>query len=147
MQARQEGADMSKKVLIVDDEPSTVALVERALQRDGIETCTAVNGAACLQVVAADCPDLVILDVNMPVMDGFQALRLLRESAATRNLPVIMLTTRNADADVVRGWTTGIDFYLTKPFDVAELLLIVRRELEGMETRGVEDEPTDGSVL
>jgi two-component system cell cycle response regulator len=137
---------MSRKVLIVDDEPPTVMAVELALRREGIETCTAGDGAECLQAVAAESPDLVILDVKMPVMDGFQALRVLRENPATRNLPVIMLTALDADADVVRGWATGVDFYLTKPFQLDELVLVVRRAFEAVGTSGPEDESADESV-
>jgi DNA-binding response OmpR family regulator len=138
-----EGVAMAKKVLVVDDEPPTVTAVELALQSEGIEVCTAADGAECLQAVATESPDLVILDVAMPVMDGFQALRVLRENAATKHLPVIMLTARDDDADIVRGWTTGVDFYLTKPFELDELLLVVRRALEATDTNSSDDASTD----
>ncbi len=121
---------MAKTVLIVDDDPATRRAVEGALKVEGIEARTAENGAQCLLAVKEDAPDLVILDVNMPVMDGLQALRAIRQDTATRHLPVIMLTVRDDDDDVARGWVTGVDFYLTKPFDLQDLLAAVRRALD-----------------
>jgi DNA-binding response OmpR family regulator len=130
---------MAKKVLVVDDEPSVRKVIEHALQHEGLEVRTAANGAECLQAVAAESPDLVLLDVNMPVMDGFQTLRVLRENDATKDLPVIILTARGDDADVSHAWTTGVDLYLTKPLALDELLLAVRRSLEVLGTDSGED--------
>jgi DNA-binding response OmpR family regulator len=119
-----------RKVLVVDDDPALRRMVERVLQFEGLHVCTAANGAECLVAVGAESPDLVILDVNMPVMDGLEALRLLRQNPTTRDLPVIMLTARDSDHDVARGWMTGVDLYLTKPFNIEELRVAVRRALE-----------------
>ncbi len=138
---------MAKKVLVVDDEPSVRRLVERALRREGLEVCTAVNGAECVQTVATESPDLVILDVNMPVMDGFQALRVLRENAATKHLPVIMLTVRVENQDVARGWMAGVDLYVPKPFELDDLLVAVRRVLDVTGRRSAEGSSTDGPAL
>jgi DNA-binding response OmpR family regulator len=121
---------MTWKVLVVDDEPPTCRLIENALRREGLEVATATNGAECLLAVAEQCPDLVILDVMMPVLDGFQTLRALRENEATNHLPVLMLTARREHQDVLRGWMTGVDLYLTKPFQLDDLLVAVRRILD-----------------
>jgi two-component system alkaline phosphatase synthesis response regulator PhoP/two-component system response regulator VicR len=126
---------MPKRVLAVDDEPGTLHLIRMALEGHGLEVATAANGAECLLAVQQP-PDLIILDVMMPVLDGFQTLRALRENEATKHLPVIMLTARSQDHDVVRGWMSGVDMYLTKPFEVKQLLTAVDRILEVTGTPG-----------
>ncbi len=120
-----------KRVLMVDDDPLVVKLVQTALAAEGLDVIAATNGAECLLAVEAHHPDLVILDVAMPVLDGFETLRALRNKAATASLPVIMLTAREANSDVARGWATGADLYITKPFEIEELMLAVNRLLEG----------------
>ena len=89
----------------------------------------AANGAECLLAVASLRPDLIVLDISMPVMDGFQVLRVLREKPETERVPVIMLTARTEDADVAQGWRAGADLYLTKPFEVQELVVAALRLL------------------
>jgi DNA-binding response OmpR family regulator len=123
------GTMAKKRVLVVDDHPPTVKIIRRALEGEGLDVCEAANGADCLLAVASEQPDLVILDVVMPVMDGFQTLRVLREQEETKLLPVIMLTGRKEDHEVLRGWMSGVDMYLTKPFQVPELLAAARRIL------------------
>jgi DNA-binding response OmpR family regulator len=125
---------MTKRVLVVDDEVATVKMVQLALEGEGLDVTTATNGAECLLQVNASRPDLVILDVAMPVLDGFETLRALRQHEGTTDLPVIMLTARAADEDVLRGWSTGVDLYLTKPFTIEELLIATRRMLVATET-------------
>jgi DNA-binding response OmpR family regulator len=125
-----------KRVLVVDDHPPTVKIIRRALEGEGLEVCEAANGADCLLQVASEQPDLVILDVVMPVMDGFQTLRVLREQEDTRLLPVIMLTCCREDHDVLRGWMSGVDMYLTKPFQIPELLAAARRILSVADSGG-----------
>ena len=134
---------MGQRVLVVDDEPPTVKMIQAALEREGLEVATAGNGAECLLAAESNPPDLVILDVVMPVLDGFETLRVLREKPATRELPVIMLTARREDRAVVRGWMTGVDLYLTKPFQMDDLLTAVRRILTVAheEPSGEEGEP------
>ena len=131
---------MAKRVLVVDDDPQVVKIIQRALEREGLEVAVATNGAEALLAIGRQRPDLVILDVVMPVMDGFQALRALREKPETKDLPVLMLTARSEDRDVARGWTAGVDLYLTKPFTMEELLTATRRMLEvtGAEEAGAE---------
>jgi DNA-binding response OmpR family regulator len=106
-------------VLVVDDHPPTLRLITNALENEGIQVRTARNGAECLLAVDAERPDLLVLDVIMPVMDGFQTLRTLRENEQNRSLPVIILSIRNDD-----------DMYITKPFKMDELVTAVQRMLE-----------------
>jgi len=121
---------MARRVLVVDDDPLILRALTGVLEREGMEVDTSKDGAECLQAISAHPPDLVILDVAMPVMDGFQALRALREKEETKHIPVIMLTARREDRDVLRGWMTGVDLYLTKPFGADDLLVAVRRLLD-----------------
>lgn len=118
------------KILAVDDEKHIVRLVQINLQKEGYEVATANTGKQALEVVGEFKPDLIVMDVMMPEMDGFEALKKLKENPATREIPVIMLTAKAQDADVFRGWQSGADLYLTKPFNPAELLTFVKRLLQ-----------------
>src|SRR6476620_9923404 len=124
---------MAKKILAVDDEKHIVRLVQINLQKAGYEVATANTGREALERVKEFGPDLIVMDVMMPEMDGFEALKKLKENAATREIPVIMLTAKAQDADVFRGWQSGADLYLTKPFNPAELLSFVKRLLASQE--------------
>ncbi len=120
---------MANKILAVDDEKHIVRLVEINLKKAGYEVTTANNGREALEAVALSTPDLIVMDVMMPEMDGFAALKKLKDDPATSNIPVIMLTAKAQDADVFKGWQSGADLYLTKPFNPAELLTFVERIL------------------
>jgi two-component system, OmpR family, alkaline phosphatase synthesis response regulator PhoP len=120
---------MAKKILAVDDEKHIVRLVQINLQKEGYEVIIAGNGREALDKMAEQTPDLVVMDVMMPEMDGFEALQNMKASAATANIPVIMLTAKAQDADVFRGWQSGADLYLTKPFNPGELITFVKRIL------------------
>ncbi len=117
---------MGKRVLVVDDDWEVVELVKAALAREGCDVAMAANGAECLLSIEANRPDLIILDVTMPVLDGYQVLRLIREKPELSALPVIMLTARRADQDVVRSLTDGADLHLSKPFETGELVAAAR---------------------
>ena len=121
---------MSKKILAVDDERHIVRLVQVNLERAGYQVVTAFDGREALEKVESEQPDLVVLDVMMPYMDGFEVLQTLRKNQSTRDLPVIMLTAKAQDADVFRGWQSGVDCYLTKPFNPMELISFVKRILD-----------------
>jgi len=121
---------MRKRVLVVDDHPPTVRLIRKALENEGLRVTGARNGAECLLAIEDERPDLVILDVIMPVMDGFQTLRVLREREETKTLPVVILSIRSDDQDVLKGLSTGADIYVTKPFKMEEVVLAVRRLLQ-----------------
>src|SRR5438094_3219233 len=118
---------MPKKILAVDDERHIVRLVEVNLQRAGYNVVTAFDGKEALEKVKSEQPDLVVLDVMMPYMDGFEVLRNLKADPSTAEIPVIMLTAKAQDADVFRGWQSGVHCYLTKPFNPMELLTFVKR--------------------
>ena len=124
---------MPKKILAVDDEKHIVRLVQVNLERAGYLVVTASDGKEALQKVADESPDLVVLDVMMPYMDGFEVLQNLRRNPSTRDIPVIMLTAKAQDADVFKGWQSGVDCYLTKPFNPMELLSFVKRIFDSMD--------------
>jgi len=121
---------MAAKILIVDDTPAMVSLISDALLQAGFEVVTAEDGKEGLAAIAKHGPDLVILDISMPVMSGLQVLRKLRGEDATKFLPVILLTGRGGHADVLEGWMGGADRYLTKPCSMEELLAAVAQMLE-----------------
>ena len=121
---------MARKILIVDDTPAMVSLIADALLQAGFEVVTAEDGKEGIAAVAKHEPDLVILDVSMPVMSGLQVLRRLRGEASTKFLPVILLTGRDGHADMLEGWMGGADRYLTKPCSMEELLEAVAQMLE-----------------
>jgi len=122
-----------KKILAVDDEKHIVRLVQVNLERAGYTVVTANDGKEALEKVQTENPDLVVLDVMMPYMDGFEVLQNLRRNPATRDIPVIMLTAKAQDADVFKGWQSGVDCYLTKPFNPMELLSFVKRIFDSMD--------------
>jgi DNA-binding response OmpR family regulator len=121
---------MKKRVLVVDDHPPTVRLIRKALEQEGLRVTSARNGAECLLAIQDERPDLLILDVIMPVLDGFQTLRVLREREETKDLRVIVLSIRSDDQDILKGLSTGADIYVTKPFKMEELLLAAKRLLQ-----------------
>jgi twitching motility two-component system response regulator PilH len=110
-----------KKILVVDDSPTQLKLTTVALQGQGYEILTAMDGEEAMEKVHADKPDLVVLDVVMPRMDGFQVCRKMKASAEMQHIPVIMLTSKNQKADEFWGKKQGADMYLTKPFDKIKL--------------------------
>ena len=113
-------------VLVVDDEPHVVRLVKANLETSGYKILTAADGEQALRVVRDESPDLVILDIMLPKMDGYEVCRRIREFSP---VPVIMLTARSAKVDLVHGFEVGADDYLTKPFAANELLVRVRAVL------------------
>lgn len=124
---------MAKKILAVDDEKAIVRLVQVNLEREGYEVVTAYDGKEALEKVESEKPDLIVLDVMMPYMDGFEVLQQLKKNPETRDIPVIMLTAKAQDADVFRGWQSGVDCYLTKPFNPMELKAFVKRVFKSLE--------------
>jgi two-component system alkaline phosphatase synthesis response regulator PhoP/two-component system response regulator VicR len=127
-----------KKILVVDDERHIVRLVQVNLERSGYQVVAAFDGKEALKKVSSEKPDLVVLDVMMPYMDGFQVLKQMKADAATKDIPVIMLTAKAQDADVFRGWASGVDMYLTKPFNPLELITFVKRIFEAAGEEGDE---------
>ena len=117
---------MYEKILVVDDEVSIVDILKYNLEREGYRAVTAYDGYEALEVFDKERPDLVILDVMMPHMDGFQVCRKIREVS---NVPVIMVTARAEEMDTVIGLEMGADDYVTKPFSMKELMARVRTSL------------------
>lgn len=124
-----------RRVLVVDDEPDLVDLVSLNLQRRGYLPIGATNGLEGLNAARAERPDLAIVDVMMPEMDGLELVRRLRADPATADIPVLMLTARATEADELRGLGVGADDYVTKPFSMKVLLArvasLLRRAPEG----------------
>jgi two-component system, OmpR family, alkaline phosphatase synthesis response regulator PhoP len=120
---------MAKKILVVDDEKAILELIQRILSRERYNIITAESGNEALNKIYNESPDLVILDVMLPDMDGLQVCRKIRQDPLYKNLPVIILTVRKADTDQIKGLDTGCDEYMTKPFYPKELSLRVRNIL------------------
>jgi two-component system alkaline phosphatase synthesis response regulator PhoP/two-component system response regulator VicR len=121
------GAGMPVKILVCDDERHIVRLIQVNLERQGWEVVTAFDGKEGLEKIRSEKPNLVVLDVMMPYMDGFEVLKSLRREPDTEALPVIMLTAKAQDKDVFEGYHYGADMYLTKPFNPMELVTFVKR--------------------
>lgn len=120
---------MSARILIVDDEPFNVDLLEQELEDLGYDTLTASDGQQAVDLARAEAPDLILLDVMMPVMDGFEACRLLKEDEQTRLTPIIIMTALDRVEDRIRGIEAGADDFLTKPVNDQELLARIRTAL------------------
>ncbi len=117
---------MAEKILIVDDDATMVNLLSTVLEFEGYETRKALSGKEALESIDGDPPDVVLLDIMMPGMDGFEVLARLRGNASTEKLPVIMLTARTEDKDIFEGWRRGADEYVTKPFDPRDLVETIK---------------------
>ena len=124
---------MRKRVLLVDDEAYLLLALEACLRAEGYEVATAGSAAEALRRIAEAVPDLVVSDVRMPGMDGYALARHLRAASRTSLVPIVFLTAKDALEDRVEGFKTGVDAYLTKPFENAELLAVVANILERVE--------------
>ena len=113
---------MTKKVLIVDDELNIVAALEFLLQKSGYEVMAAQNGDEALKRVESFVPDLVLLDVMMPRISGYEVCRRMRERADWKHIKIIMLSAKGREAEVSKGVSLGADLYVTKPFSNNELV-------------------------
>lgn len=120
---------MSNHILVVDDDKALRETIKAALQTAGLSVRVAHNGKHCLESVAAERPDVIVLDVAMPVMDGFRTLRELRGDPKTNLLPVVMLTGNPGDPGELAEWMGEIDRYLAKPCDIARLVSVVKELL------------------
>jgi DNA-binding response OmpR family regulator len=117
------------RVLIVDDDPVILRLLQINFRLEGYEVDTATRGEEALERARSDRPDVVVLDVMMPGIDGWEVCRRLKETPEARNIPIIFLSARAQDEDRERGYALGVDEYVTKPFDPSHLVEIVRRLL------------------
>lgn len=118
---------MGKTVLIVDDEKDIVETIKFVLEAQGYDTLCAYDGEIGLKKAKDKKPDLIVLDVMMPNINGFKISRLLKFDAKYKNIPIIMLTARSQKEDKLIGEETGADIYMTKPFDIEELVSNVKK--------------------
>ncbi|MBK1878033.1 hybrid sensor histidine kinase/response regulator [Pelagicoccus mobilis] len=125
----QDIPQAKRTVLVVDDEPINIQLLQRKLEWDGITVLTATNGEACLEVAKNERPDLILLDVMMPGMDGFAVCGKLREDKRTAAIPVIFVTAHNSKKGKLEGLEAGAVDYITKPIDLDETIARVRTQL------------------
>ncbi len=125
----QTGRSTRGLILIVDDEEDIVELVKIALAREGYDVVTAATGEHAVELAQARQPDLAILDLMLPGIDGFEVCRILKSNPRTEQMPVIMLTARSEDSDIIAGLELGADDYVTKPFNLRVLVARVRRVL------------------
>ena len=119
-----------RKILLVDDEPDVTELLEYTFRRAGFETCAMTDPLRVIGAARDFRPDVILLDVMMPELNGLSLLRMLRMDALLKNVPVLLLTARVATEDRVRGFETGADDYVPKPFDARELVLRVNALLK-----------------
>jgi len=113
---------MSKKILVADDEPNIVTALEFLLQRQGFEVQVARNGDEALSLIESARPDLVLLDVMMPLKSGYEVCKRIRERPDWGHIKVVMLSAKGRDAEVARGLDLGADLYVTKPFSTRDLV-------------------------
>jgi DNA-binding response OmpR family regulator len=119
------------RVLVADDDADILALVAFRLERSGYEVLLATDGEEALRLAVEESPDLAVLDVMMPRMDGYEVTRRIRDNEATSRLPIILLTARAQQSDVDQGMLAGADDYVKKPFSPQELRARIQAVLEG----------------
>ncbi len=120
---------MNKRILIADDEPNIVLSLEFLMKREGFEVQVAVDGEAALQAIAAQVPDLILLDIMLPKKDGFDVCQQIRANPEWQAIKVVMLTAKGRDTEVSKGIALGADAYMTKPFSTRDLVTKVRQLL------------------
>jgi two-component system phosphate regulon response regulator PhoB len=140
--SRQAGSgiqgEVRPKILVVDDEPEAVELVEFNLQQAGFAVVTAADGAEALSKARMNSPELIVLDLMLPEIDGLEVCKMLRRDPVTARIPIIMLTAKAAEIDRILGLELGADDYITKPFSPRELVLRIKKLLQ----RGQPDSAT-----
>lgn len=117
---------MASKIIVIEDDPLILKLISQTLQREGYEVVTATDGSEGLRKVRETHPHLVVLDISLPGLDGYQVCHHLRSEHATSKLPVIMVTAMSRPSDQRRGFETGADDYLSKPFVLSDLITRIR---------------------
>ncbi len=122
---------MAKVILIVEDEQKNLKLIRDLLQKFGYTTIEATDGKQGVELAKTRRPDLILMDVQMPVMDGLEATRILKADATTKNIPIVVLTSYAMKGDKERILEAGCNEYLSKPIDIRELLKTVAKYLSG----------------
>ena len=111
-----------RRVLVADDDPDMITILRVNLEAEGYAVDAAVDGQAALDLARGTRPDMIVLDVMMPCIDGIAVLTEMRADPDTRDIPIVLLTAKSNDDDIWAGWSAGADYYLTKPFQLDELL-------------------------
>jgi len=124
---------MPQKILIVDDEPSIIVALQFLMEQNGYETMIAFSGVEAMELIASDRPDLILLDIMLPVIDGFEVCQRVRENLEWRDIRIVMLTALGNEANIAKGLALGADAYITKPFSNTEVVAKVRELLESGE--------------
>ena len=119
------------RILIVDDSPSQLMGIQRIVEKLGHQTLTAEDGAAGVEVAKAELPDLILMDVVMPNLNGFQATRAISKEATTSHIPIVLVTTKDQETDKVWGMRQGAKAYITKPFNENQLIEVINGLLNG----------------
>ena len=119
----------AKKILIADDEPNIVISLEFLMQQAGYDVRSAADGDEAMRTISSFKPDLVLLDIMLPLCDGFQICQRIRADPELRHAKIVMLTAKGRDVEVSRGLALGADLYMTKPFATRELIAAVRKLL------------------
>ena len=121
---------MDKTILLVDDEPDMLEMLSMRLTKAGYKIITSVTGEECLQKAEKVYPDLILLDILLPGMSGFEVARQLKTKEVTRNIPIIMVTALIGEDPKAKGLERGADYFISKPFDTEELLSTIKTILE-----------------
>lgn len=127
--------EMAKKVMVVDDEPFILKMIEARLRSNGYEVITAEDGETCLKKVGEEKPDVILLDIIMPGLSGFEVCARLKENHSTKDIPVVMLTALAQKKDMSRGLDVGAKFFVTKPYDPEDLLYKIKKAGEDTKSR------------
>jgi len=120
---------MSKKVLIVDDEPSIIVALQFLMEQNGYETLVAFSGEEAMETIARQHPDLILLDIMLPVVDGFEVCQRVRENPEWKDIRIVLVTALGSEANAAKGLALGADAYITKPFANADLVAKVKELL------------------
>ena len=121
---------MSQKILIVDDEPNIVIPLQFLMEQNGYHALVAQSGEEALEMISKERPDLVLLDIMLPGVDGFEVCEIIRLNPEWRNTRVIFLTAKGRDVDIAKGMVLGADEYITKPFSNQQIIRSVKKLLE-----------------
>ena len=115
----------SVRILVADDDPDLLELLRLNLEAEGHAVMVACDGTEALEMAIVSRPDLLVLDVMMPGLDGLEVTRKLRERPETSGLPIVLLTARGSNPEILEGWQSGADYYITKPFELEHLLYFI----------------------
>ncbi len=135
------------RILIVEDEKDIIELVQYNLEREGYEVRAAANGEEALEFLDKESPDLILLDLMLPGIDGLEICRLIKQDPKTKNIPIIILTAKSEEADVVVGLQLGADDYVTKPFSPKVLLARIKALLRRLLGKPISDEVREFGAL